>query len=159
MNKYLKIHILKYPKMQIEDKIKLLMQANLGNGHLVTDYEVILNRVSKEYIETKLLNVEYDLIEKISDKYSRIYLKPYYEKHHSFSDLVEIFIESSTKKTSKHKFLKELKKLKHNINNEEIIFLNKYLEEKNFLISHSDIYKNEYHPHYLVIHNKFIERI
>lgn len=159
MNNYLEEHLLKYPKMQIEDKIKLLMQGYLGNGHLVNDYEIVLNRITKEYDELKNNSIKYDLIEKISDNYSRVYLKPYFDIYHSFEKLIELFIVSSKEEKNIDGFLLELNKLKTNLNNEEIIFLNKYMEDKNYLISHSNIYRNEYHPHYLVIHNKYIERI
>mgnify|MGYP003294146753 CR=1 FL=1 len=39
---------------------------------------------------------------------------------------------------------------------DEIIFLDNYLCNKNYLISHSKIYRDEYNPHYLVIHKKYL---
>ena len=37
MNIFLKYHLNKYPKMQNQDKIKLIYQASLGPAHLVND--------------------------------------------------------------------------------------------------------------------------
>lgn len=159
MNKYLKEHLSKYPKMQIEDKIKLIMQGYLGNGHLINDYKKVLNRITNEYESLKNNSINYDLIEKISDNYSRVYLKPYFEKYHSFDLLIEKFIESSKEKKETILFLEELEKLKEFLNNEEKEFLEKYIKEGNYLISHSDIYRTEYHPHYLVINNKYLEGV
>ena len=34
---YLEQHLKKYPLMQIEDKIKLIMQSILGPSHLIND--------------------------------------------------------------------------------------------------------------------------
>ena len=44
-----KYHLEKYPNMQIEDKIKLFMQAILGPAHLVSDLNSVLNRMNNEY--------------------------------------------------------------------------------------------------------------
>ena len=139
--------------MKIEDKIKLLMQGYLGNGHLVNDYNKVLKRITEEYEILKKNSINYDLIEKISDNYSRIYLKPYFDKYNSFDNLIKMFIDSSNEQKKEKEFLEELEILKKYLNNEELEFLEKYIERKNYLISHSDIYRKEYHPHYLVVHN------
>ena len=44
---YLEEHLKKYPLMQIEDKIKLLMQATLGPAHLINDKEHVKKRIYK----------------------------------------------------------------------------------------------------------------
>ena len=42
-------HLKKYPLMQIEDKLKLIFQGQLGPSHLKMDEEVIINNLMKEY--------------------------------------------------------------------------------------------------------------
>ncbi len=155
MNKYLTYHINKYPKMQIEDKIKLLMQGFLGPGHLVNDYQMVLNRVESELNQISISST--DIYEEISDTFVRVYLKPYYEKHHSFDELIKAFILSSKEEKDFDGFFKELENLRKTLNEDELNFLNIYLENKKYLISHSDIYRNLYNPHYLVISKKYID--
>ena len=75
---YLEEHLKKYPLMQIQDKIKLIMQATLGPAHLINDKEKVKARILAEYNQIKDLDYEYELIEHISDKFIRVYLKPYY---------------------------------------------------------------------------------
>ena len=154
MNKYLEQHLIKYPHMQIEDKIKLLMQGYLGPGHLVNDYELVLNRVHNELNE--ISENESTMIEEISDSYVRVYLKPYYAKYHSFDELVMMFIKSSKEEKDYDSFFKELESLKETLNKTEKEFLDIYIKNKNYLISHSKTYRELYQPHYLVIHKKFI---
>lgn len=154
MNKYLTYHINKYPKMQIEDKIKLLMQGFLGPGHLVNDYQMVLTRVESELNQISISST--DIYEEISDTFVRVYLKPYYEKYHSFDKLINAFILSSKEEKDFNGFLKELENLKQTLNKDEVNFLNIYLKNKNYLISHSDIYRKLYNPHYLVISKKYI---
>ena len=42
-------HLLKYPLMEVADKIKLLMQSIMGPGHLANDKERIMNNLINEY--------------------------------------------------------------------------------------------------------------
>lgn len=155
MNKYLLNHLKKYPKMQVQDKIKLLMQAHLGCGHLVNDYEKVLKRTTDELNEIN--NSNDDLIEEISDKYVRVYLKPYFDKYHSFENLIKAFIVSSKEEGNIDAFLKDLESLRYTLDYEDEAFLDEYLEKKEYLISHSKVYKDEYNPHYLVICKKYLQ--
>lgn len=153
---YLKGHLEKYPLMQIEDILKLHLQGILGPAHLVNDYDKAYQRINNEYQSIKDLDYQYELIEEISDEYVRIYLKPYFELKNDFKKLVEAFILSSKEKQDIPLFIKEVKSL---MNEENKGFLTSYLESKNYLISHSEIYRSHYHPHYLVIHKKYLELI
>ena len=153
MNKYFEYHLNKYPNMQIEDKVKLLMQANLGCGHLVKDYQIVLNRVMNEL--NTIISSNDEMIEEISDNYIRIYLKPYYDKHHSFDELIKMFMESSKEPVNIPGLVNDLIKLKEILNDEDRQFVNDYLERKDYLISHSQTYRDIYNPHYLVIHKKY----
>ena len=66
-------HLLKYPLMQIEDKIKLLMQSIMGPGHLISDKEIVRKNLINEYIadqEKKYQGIkkrqQLDVVEKLS---------------------------------------------------------------------------------------------
>ena len=60
----------KYPKMQIEDKIKLIMQSLMGPGHLAPLKEKLETNLMNEYLMIKDTYYEYDLIEEIGDYYA-----------------------------------------------------------------------------------------
>lgn len=152
---YLKEHLKKYPLMQIEDFLKLHLQGILGPAHNVSDYERCLARTIKEY--ESITNNQYQEIEEnISDDYVRIYLYPYFQKEHSFELLVKYFILSSQDKVDVNLFIKTVKSL---INPDNESYINEYLKSGNYLISHSDIYRQNYDPHYLVINRKFAKNI
>lgn len=152
---YLKEHLEKYPLMQIEDILKLYMQGILGPGHLVSSFTNCLNRVNEEYKTIK--NNQYQEIEElISDQYVRIYLYPYYQKEGDFTLLVKYFIESSKDKADVEYFKREIELL---INNENQEYIHNYISSGNYLISHSEIYRDNYDPHYLVINRKYTSKI
>ncbi len=149
---YLDEHLKKYPLMQIEDIIKLHLQGILGPAHLVGDHKLIEKRLLNEYEEIKNLNFKYEMIEEISDDYIRVYLKPYFEKYKSFTLLADGFKKSAVEPTNLVEYKNIIKSL---INENNKSFINDYLKNDNILISHSKIYKDNYHPHYLVINKKY----
>ena len=154
--KYLNEHLKKYPLMTTQDQIKLLMQGIMGPGHLVNDKNIALKRLTNEYEEIKYLNYNYDLFEEISDDYVRVYLKPYYEKNHSFEKLVHAFYMSSQVKGDVNQLREKIDEIKTKDNES---FINEYLNSNNILISHSNIYRENYHPHYIVIHKNYLKEI
>ncbi len=150
----LKEHLEKYPEMQIEDIIKLHLQGILGNGHLVKDKQIALDYMLREYE-----SIEGDsspMIEEISDRYVRVYLYPYFQKHQSFDALAEAFVLSSRESVDDGFFVEEIKKLK---NEENSSFIDSYLSGGNYLIRHSEAYRQKYDPHYRVIHKKYLKTI
>lgn len=149
---YLNELLKKYPLMQIEDIIKLYLQGILGPAHLVKDSTLIEKRLLNEYEEIKDIDYSYDMIEEISDEYIRVYLKPYFEKYKSFRHLCLAFIKSALEPINIEEYKNVIKTL---INDENKQFINDYLNSDSILISHSKIYKENYHPHYLVINKKY----
>jgi hypothetical protein len=101
-------------------------------------------------------NINYDLVEEISDEYIRVYIKPYYEKYQNFDKLVDLFIKSCNLSYSLDEYKKEVKKL---INDDNKEFINQYLNGNSYVISHSLTYKEKYKPHYLLISSKFKDDI
>lgn len=156
MEVYLNAHLAKYPLMQIEDILKLYLQGILGPAHAVEDFEKISQRINNEYQLIKDENYPYKLIEEISSEYVRVYLKPYYESRRDFALLIKAFILSSKEKGDTSSFKNEVKNL---INEKNKDYINGYLAKDNYLISHSEIYRNNYHPHYLVINRKYLSKI
>lgn len=153
---YLNIQKEKYPLMQLEDILKLHLQGILGPTHLIKDIDRLKNNLINEYNECKDNGITYDLIEEISDEYVRVYIKPYYEKYHSFDKLIDLYIKSCNVDYDINDYIKEIKKL---INKDNEILINEYLDNKNYVISHSSIYKENYKPHYLVIKSMYKEEL
>lgn len=149
---YLNNHLKKYPLMQIEDIIKLHLQGILGPTHLIQDFDRLKKGLISEYESIKDSTYQYEMYEEISDDYIRVNLKPYYEKYHSFDGLIEGFKLSLNTNVDINHYIEEIKKLK-NKDNEK--FIDKYLESKNYIMSHSSVYKENYFPHYLIINKKY----
>ena len=150
---YLEKHKEKYPLMQIEDIIKLHLQGILGPAHLLPSKDKIKENFIKEYNEIKDLDYQYELLEDVSETYTRVYLKPYYELMGSFDKLVDVFYYSIDKNLDIEGYKEVIKSL---VNNENVAYINKYLESESVLISHSKIYKKNYHPHYIVVKSMYI---
>lgn len=155
---YYKKHLEKYPKMQIEDKIKLIMQGIMGPGHLVNNPEYVFGNLLAEYQMIKDLNLNDLLVEEISEDYVRVYLKPYFHKTLDFTKLINAFVNSSKYETNKVKLYQELEELKKIETEENQKIIDDYIKSGNVLIRHSNIYREEYSPHYLVIHKKELKK-
>ena len=153
---YLSEHLKKYPLMETTDIIKLHLQGLLGPGHLVLDRNRVLNNLKNEYEISKDINYSYDLIEKISDVYVRVYIVPYFNKFGNFDKLADAFVKSSQKKYDIEKYKEEIRKLITKENEKEI---EEYLSLPSVLISHSSTYKENYFPHYLVINMEYLDEI
>ena len=153
---YLSEHLKKYPLMETTDIIKLHLQGLLGPGHLVLDRNRVLNNLKNEYEISKDINYSYDLIEKISDMYVRVYIVPYFNKFGNFDKLADAFVKSSQNKYDIEKYKEEIRKLITKENEKEI---EEYLSLPSVLISHSSTYKENYFPHYLVINMEYLDEI
>ena len=151
---YLKEHINKYPNMQIEDKIKLIYQGSLGPNHLNINKEKLLENLKHEYELANNFNISCDMIEEISDSYVRIYIKPYFDFYKSFDKLIEAFIFSCNVNTDHNLFIDNIN---YYLKDENTKVVASFLDKG--YIHHSNIYKESYHPYYLVIHNKYINII
>ena len=149
---YLKRHLQKYPKMQIQDIIKLHLQGMLGPSHLINDVERLKQNLHREYEQIKDSTYVYEMYEEISDDFIRVNLKPYYEKYKSFDLLIEGFKLSNNLDVDYESFIQEITNLK-DVENAE--FIDEYLKKGNYLMSHSSIYKENYFPHYLIVNKKY----
>ena len=116
---YLDEHLLKYPLMQIDDILKLHLQGILGPAHLISNKNAILTNITNEYNSIKDTDCINELIEEISDKYIRIYIKPYFDIYNSFDNLIEAFYLSSLIKEDVSFFIETVKE--KNIKNSKVL--------------------------------------
>lgn len=141
-------HIKKYPLINKEDKIKLIYQSTLGPNHLGKNLqpENVKQRVQNELLEVN--NASENIYEWISENFIRINIHKYVENGFSLDYLIDSFISSSKQIPYSIDVLK--KELLKYLNNDE-------LKDYDYHpISHSNIYRNTYLPHYLVISKEFL---
>lgn len=143
MKIFYEYHRKKYPNMQVKDKIKLIYQSVLGPNHLGKDLQPIdvKTRLTKELQEP--FNQKDNLYEWLSEEFLRINIGVYYKKRLAIDTLVDSFISSAKKIPYNQLELK--KRLTEYLTNDD---LKGYDYQP---ISHSEIYRNIYLPHYLVI--------
>ena len=145
-----------YPLMQPQDIIKLIYQNEFGGGHLITDCEKSLFWIKKEFMESN--HQQEALITPIGNNIVRVSIHQY---QGSMEKLNEVFIESSKMVSgTKENLLRKFEIVRNWINNGNIFsfkpeefneYLVAYIESGCPLVSHSDIYRNEYNPSYRVV--------
>ncbi len=152
---YLNEHLKKYPLMETQDVLKLYLQGILGPAHLVGAIENVIDRIEEEYEQIKDLEYGWDMIEYVSDKYARVYLKPFKEKFGTLKPLAQAFkLSAEVKDTAE--FWKIVESLREYFDFDPIV-IDKYIKSGNPLIRHSETYRQNYHPHYLVVGTKYLD--
>lgn len=141
--------------MTTQDVVKLFMQGILGPAHLVGRVENVLDRIGAEYESIKSTDLDCPLVELISDKYARVYIKPYFEMTQDFLPLVTAFKESAVI-GDKALLYTSLEEIKCRFDEE---FIDQYIKSGNILISHSNQYREAYQPHYLVVKRCFLQNL
>ena len=145
----------RYPLMTTQDVVKLFMQGILGPAHLVGRVENVLDRIGAEYESIKSTDLDCPLVELISDKYARVYIKPYYELTGDFLPLATAFKKSAVTGDNKTLYT-ALEEIKDRFDGE---FIDTYIHSGQVLISHSEAYREAYQPHYLVVGTHLLSSI
>lgn len=150
-----------YPLSTIQDFIKYLYQSTLGSAHLIQNVEDNYAFLLKEY-ESIQYDSNHILYEQISDELVRVHLEAIDKKdlkvyHKLFMKSVEI---SSSKNQLFHVFNEveigiiegwipfDLSEWKNNIND--------YISKDCPVVSHSEIFRENYHPHYRLMKIEFL---
>ncbi len=157
--KILLYHFKKYPLMTPKDAVKLVFQSAKGCGHLVKNGEFALSMLKNE-MENTPESLSTELVEPIGGGYVRLYLAPAKARGISLDYIAKIFMESanSGETTDAEPYIKQLKKLakegKTPFSAKELSeFLEIYDGE---MLSHSDIYRENYKPAYRVVLEKLL---
>ena len=139
-------------KKAVEKKVATVKEevfVQFGNQEVfATD---VVERVKNAYIAE---GHTAESIEKV-----RVYIKPYYELNRSFDKLIEAFMLSSNETNDIYFLTDALQRLKEISNDNDKCAIDKYLGSGSILISHSQLYRDNYHPHYLVISKKYLSNI
>ena len=155
----LKKHLEMYPLMQEEDIYKLVHQSFFGPAHYISDAAW-----ANEYIkgEAEDSNIDQPEIIYIGGGYYRYQLM---QDEQYLNTLCDAFIESSNNFNENKEGFRELLSLVHcHIPNKDTKDRFKKLIDElgNFdypAISHSLIYRENYHPHYRIVHEKYKDKI
>ncbi|MGN0159249.1 MAG: hypothetical protein ACI39W_08960 [Brotaphodocola sp.] len=151
----------KYTKMQVQDAVKLLYQSEFGGGHMIDDPEKSLERIHEEARKNAAVKEEY--CEKIGDGTCRMNLSVL-EDGLRPETLNQMFVwtanrkkgtvEGVEQKLAELLALCEMKELPFEA--EEVReYLAAYKAQGYPPVSHSEIYREQYHPSYRVVHEEF----
>lgn len=136
ISSFVKRHKDKYPLMERIDLYKLLFQKNLLVGHLV-NLGNIKKKLNEEIEDIKNIDDNYLLYEYISEDVVRINLKPFL-KEYLQERILDLFYKSSLIETN------------NNLLNDVKMYAlgDIYQDYLGRIPSHSEVYRNNYHPHY-----------
>ena len=168
MIEIIKAHLEAYPQMQIQDIAKLLYQSEFGGGHLIADANRSLERIKVEYEqmadEEKTQSLRY---ENIGDGMYRVYLSCLSEDL-SAEILNHMFVASANhKKGSVAGLEMKLEACLKACVAAELPFayedMKKHFEEWKAegypAKSHTEIYRQQYHPAYRVMEGIYVSAI
>jgi len=151
-------HMELYPKMQMTDVVKLLYQSEFGGGHMISDPEKSLSRLESEWQQMQK-RPESAFIEEIGEEVCRIDLSVLDEGltsetlNQMFIHTAECIVGTIEGFEKKLDILRELCKsgeLPYNADELEC-YLREYKEMGYPPVSHSEIYRDNYCPHYRVV--------
>ena len=153
----LKEHAQRYPLMEPVDAVKLIYQNEFGGGHLICDEEKCLNYLRLEYSGVKK-DPNTPRYECIGNGVVRVNLAAVSEAE--LDQLGREFIRSAAEHTgSMDRFLQKLEVLCQSTRKgllpfglEELEnYLLQYKDAGCPMVSHSEIYRQNYHPAYRVV--------
>lgn len=183
MKKVLLEHFRKYPKMQISDAVKLLYQSEFGGGHMIADPARSLERIRREWkdiqdrdkaaghpeADTRIeaaadRGAAKAMCENIGGGMYRIHLTVL-DDGLAAETLNEMFVQTADRKVgtresfeNKLALLVECCKSGDLPFNEEQVrtYLEQYRQQGYPAVSHSDIFREQYHPAYRVVADCFV---
>ncbi len=160
----LKEHLLRYPKMQPQDVVKLLYQGEFGPGHMIKDPAASLKRLEEEYGLT-----EHDptigVTEDIGNGFVRVNLAALDMGVCSLEKLSALFVLSANQTSGDmNRFQEKLEMIEDRFADLPFEFsrgdieayLNDYVAAGCPAVSHSEIYRDAYHPAYRVVKEELI---
>jgi len=151
-------HAQRYPRMQPCDAVKLLYQSEFGGGHLIQDENACMDFLRREYTATP--QTDTPLLEDIGNGMARVMLAGLDAHGYSAEALGQDFIRSAASvHGSMDAFQKKLSVLTELTKQGQMPFdahalesyLTGYAAAGYPVVSHSEIYRNAYHPAYRVI--------
>ncbi|HZW49410.1 MAG TPA: hypothetical protein VFF80_04670 [Bacillota bacterium] len=159
----LELHLQRYPLMQIRDAVKLLYQNEFGGGHLIPDAEQSLGFLLREW-DSVAADQQASAFEEIGSGLVRASLPALKARAVAPELLNRVFVLSANAvQGSISEFERKLPTLRTCRVQNAVAFdsavLAEYLEEYRRqgypAVSHSEIYRQAYHPSYRVLLKQF----
>ena len=164
MRTILLAHARRYPLMEPRDAVKLIYQSEFGGGHLIRDESACLDFLRREYESTRQ-RTDLPLTEEIGCDIVRVNLGALDVSGYSVDHLGHIFLLSAAvHRGNMDSFRRKLSALRQLTAEGSMPFspnaLDTYLESYTAAgfppVSHSEAYRNTYHPAYRVIRKEFL---
>ena len=156
----IKEHLNKYPCMKIQDACKLIYQSVFGGGHMISNPSYSLERIKTEYEAVKKNICEQEnVVEPIGNHISRFSLKALNQGLLP-ETLNQMFVLSANRKKGSVEELEEnlsvfldgCKKGDFSFEHSEVYeFIDEWKKNGYPAISHTEQYRQNYHPAYRVI--------
>ena len=160
----LKSHAARYPEMEPTDAVKLIFQNEFGGGHMIRDEDSCMAYLRRECENTER-NRDIPLWEEIGNGIVRVNLTALTEEVYPVEQLGRDFIRTAAAhKGEIPSFLEKLGVLRQ-LTEEGIfpfspaqleIYLTQYAKAGYPPVSHSQRYRDAYHPAYRVILKKYL---
>ncbi len=143
LKEILQKHHARYPKMLLQDEIKLVYQHVLGAGHMIASPEASLSYLKTEMAQGPFSSAEG--IENIGNGRVRLYLSEVLERSYLPEMINQIFVFCSNRPHPSLPLREALQVL------EPSPELDAYIASGMPSVHHSEIYRTYYHPAYRVI--------
>lgn len=160
LKKILIVHAARYPQMEPTDAVKLIYQNEFGGGHMIRDEEACMHCLRREYESVEKDPTMFPQ-ENIGNGIVRVNLSAV--KPEELEQLGRDFIRSAAEHTgSLDRFLQKLELLRQVTAEGCFSFtleaLDNYLSEYKAAgypaVSHSEVYRQHYHPAYRIVRAK-----
>lgn len=160
MTDILLFHFARYPKMTPQDAVKLLYQSAFGPGHLIRDEGMARTRLAEELAATP--ENDGPLLEDIGGGYARLHLGAAKAQKLPLDRIfARFFVSAQAACPGKDAFeaglscLEELTAQGRSPFDSAALetYLTAYRAEGCPMVSHSQIYRDHYHPAYRVVKN------
>lgn len=154
----------RYPRSKIQDFIKFLYQSIMGSGHFIIDEDKNYEMLIKEYNSIKH-DENHVLFEEISEELVRIHLEPL--KRESLKEVHHLIMLSTSVKGTINDLINVFLQVEKGIIEGWIpyeiedwnIEIRKYINNGCPIVSHTELFRKLYHPHYRLVKREYLKRI
>ncbi|MBE0700714.1 MAG: hypothetical protein IH571_03405 [Acholeplasmataceae bacterium] len=164
-------HVIRYPKMKIEDFVKLVYQSAFGPRHFSNEpNRDEIRRYLEDELKGEHQNMDSIHIESIGEPYARVHLSSIHQMKMTIDRMVDLLMKSMFENRmnvaeQSQLFHERMDVLLSMIDKQEIglpyedskAFISLYLAKGVRPIHHSEIYRKVYNPQYRVIYLPLIK--
>lgn len=156
----------RYPRMEPQDAVKLLYQAEFGPGHLIRDEKKCLDMIREEMAQCGETAPGERMYEPVGGGLCRWNLRPCRDRGIPPEDICRLLTETAQSvRGDKRRFLGSLKMLEEMAEGDETpfeaifldIFLIQYRDKNCPPLHHSEAYRRAYRPAYRIVNQRALK--